>query len=63
MSAPVRLDAAFADAKGRADGCPGCDNTEPPRAAIPLDDGWRCAYLCADCGRAWTTDYPERSAP
>lgn len=50
------LAATFADAMGRADGCPAddCDNTQPPRAAIPWDGDWMTNYLCADCGRTWT---------
>lgn len=59
MSAPVRLDAAFADAMARADGCPDCDNTQPPRCAVPTDAGWMASHLCADCGTAWTNDYRE----
>ena len=41
------------------DGCPapGCTNTEAPTTCVPLTAGHRCAYLCTDCGRAWTTDY------
>ena len=61
MSAPHTLGDHLAWAMSRADGCPGCDNTEPPRAAIPIDNGWCCSYLCADCGRAWTTDYERTS--
>jgi len=60
VSAPVRLGDHLADAMARVDGCPNaCDNTEPPRAAIPINGGWRCSYLCAACGHAWVTDYRE----
>lgn len=54
---PVPLAECMAEPMSRVDGCPGCDNTELPRAYIDLDDGYRCSYLCSDCGRAWTTDY------
>lgn len=61
MGQLVPLRDIFAWAMAQADGCDtdGCDNVEPPRAAIPLDEGWRCAYLCNDCGRAWTTDWKD----
>lgn len=41
------------------DGCPapGCPNTEPETARVPIDGGFRAAYACSDCGRAWATDY------
>lgn len=46
--------------QARIDGCPECvTNTEPPRSVAPTDNGYRCAYLCGDCGHAWTTDYRE----
>lgn len=61
MSAPTPLGDLFAAAMSRADGCEGCDNTEPPRAAVPIDGGWMTSYLCSTCGRAWTTDYPEET--
>lgn len=42
------------------DGCPECVlNTEPPRSVTALEKGARAAYLCADCGHAWTTDWSE----
>lgn len=42
------------------DGCPACVlNTEPPRSTVRLEQGWRCAYLCTDCGHAWTTDWRD----
>lgn len=57
---PQRVGDPIVWAMSRADGCPDCINTEPPRAAIPLDAGaWRCSYLCTDCGRAWVTDWKE----
>lgn len=61
MTRPLTLGDIFAEAMSRTDGCPNCDsgNLEPPRAAIPLDDGWRCSYLCSDCGRAWVHDWKD----
>ena len=57
-SDPVAVADPLTRAMGRLDGCPNaCDNTEAPRAAYPLEDAWRCSYLCADCGHAWTTDW------
>ena len=42
------------------DGCPNCVlNHEPPLTSVDVDNGIRCAYLCSDCGHAWTTDYRE----
>jgi hypothetical protein len=50
------------EALGLADGCPNCvRNVEPPRSAVPVSNGWRCAYLCVDCGHAWTTDWAAES--
>lgn len=47
-------------AMSNVDGCPECvRNVEPPRSAVPVDQGWRCAYLCSSCGHAWTTDWRE----
>lgn len=44
------------------DGCPRCvQNTEQPKSAIEVENGWRCAYLCSDCGHAWTTDWAADS--
>lgn len=44
------------------DGCPECVlNTEPPRSSTLLDGAVRCAYLCSDCGHAWTTDWAAGS--
>lgn len=61
MSAPVSLGEMFADVMGRATGCPNarCENTEPPRAAVPTREGWMTSYLCSDCGSAWTTEWEE----
>ena len=59
MSAPIRLDAAFADAMARADGCPACDNTEPPRCAVPTDHGWMTSHVCTDCGHAWAATWKD----
>ena len=43
-----------------ADGCPECVyNVEPARSVTPLDRGNRAAYLCSDCGHAWTTDWKD----
>jgi len=56
---PVDLNAQFADAMSRADGCPTCDNTQPPDAAIPRGVGWLTHYECADCGRTWTADWKD----
>ncbi len=53
---PISLNALFADAMSRADGCP-CGNTQPPDAAIPRDDGWLTHHICDDCGRSWTVDW------
>jgi len=43
------------------DGCPDCDNVQPPRAACPgsLDDTFICSYECTDCGATWTRHYEE----
>lgn len=51
----------FAEAMGRADGCPDCDNTQPPDAAIPPfgNRGWTTHYICADCGARWTRDWKD----
>lgn len=47
-----------AEAMSHIDGCPNCvRNTEKPRASVQVTNGYRCAYLCGDCGHAWTTDY------
>lgn len=52
-----------AAAMSKVDGCPECVlNTEPPRSAVAVGNGWRCAYLCSDCGHAWTTDWAAESA-
>ena len=51
----------FAYAMSLADGCPECTNTQPPRAAIPIEGGWMCSYQCADCAHTWTTAYEERN--
>ena len=50
-----------ADVMGRATACPECPNTEPPRDAVETYGGWLVAYLCSDCGWAWTIDYPAVS--
>jgi len=40
------------------DGCPECVlNVEPPTSTVALTNGYRNAYLCSDCGHAWTTDW------
>lgn len=54
----TNLNAMFADAMGRADGCP-CGNTQPPDAAIPRDTGWITHYICDDCGRTWTAEWED----
>lgn len=42
------------------DGCPECVvNAELPKSVAPLTTGYRTAYLCADCGHAWTTDWKD----
>lgn len=47
-----------------ADGCPECvRNVEAPKSAVAVEGGWRTAYLCADCGHAWTTDWAEKALP
>jgi hypothetical protein len=46
-------------AMARADGCPECDNVEPPKSWGATDEGCRTAHLCADCGAAWTTDWKD----
>jgi hypothetical protein len=49
-------------AMGLVDGCPECvRNTEAPRSAVAVTGGWRTAYMCADCGHAWTTDWAEKA--
>lgn len=46
------------EAISAVDGCPECVlNVEPPRSTTTLTDGYRNAYLCSDCGHAWTTDW------
>lgn len=46
--------------ESRADGCPSCVvNVEPPRSVTTLAAGFRAAYLCNDCGHAWTTDWKD----
>lgn len=48
------------DLTARPDGCPACAlNVEPPRSTVPTANGHRAAYLCTDCGHAWTTDWME----
>ena len=39
------------------DVCPICGMTTWPRNTVPLDYGWRSAYL--RCGTAWYTDTEE----
>lgn len=49
-----------AAAMALVDGCPeACGNTEPPRSAVRTADGWFCAYVCSDCGAAWTTSWKD----
>lgn len=55
---PTILNAHFANAMGRADGCP-CGNTQPPDAAIPRETGWLTHHICDDCGRSWTVDWKD----
>lgn len=55
---PARVGDALTAAMSRVDACP-CGNTEPPRAAIPIDGGWRTSHLCGDCGRAWMADWKD----
>lgn len=44
----------------RLDGCPECVvNAELPKSTAALADGFRAAYLCTDCGHAWTTDWKD----
>lgn len=44
----------------RIDGCPECVyNTEAPRSVEPFTNGFNAAYLCTDCGHAWTTSWKE----
>ena len=48
---------AFTD---HVDGCPNCvANVEPPKSTAVGDDGALCAYLCSDCGHAWTTSWRD----
>lgn len=54
---PMRVGDVFAEWMSTADGC-ACGNHQPPSAALPHGDGFRCWYECADCGHAWTHDYP-----
>ena len=54
---PALVGDVIAEWMGTADGC-ACGNLQPPRAALPIDTGYRCSYLCADCGTAWLRDYP-----
>ena len=42
------------------DGCPECVyGTELPKSWAPTTDGYQTAYLCSDCGHAWTTDWKD----
>lgn len=60
-SAPPRASSPVeSDPLSWADGCPECVlNVEPPRSVVELTNGFRNAYLCSDCGHAWTTDWRE----
>jgi len=44
----------------RIDGCPGCPNIETPRTWAETPAGYLLAYLCADCGAAWTYETKEK---
>lgn len=44
----------------RIDGCPGCPNTETPRTWAETPAGYLLAYLCSDCGAAWTYETKEK---
>lgn len=51
----------YTERMSRVDGCPECVfNTEAPRCVVLLAIGYRCGYLCTDCGHAWTTDWRDR---
>lgn len=57
---PVGGAAVHAHPMSRLDGCPECVlNTELPKSTAPTDNGYRAAYLCNDCGHAWTTDWTD----
>ena len=58
---PVPLAETFTRWMSTVDGCPDCDNVQPPRAACPgsLDDTFICSYECTDCGATWTRHYEE----
>lgn len=61
ISEPTDINAMFADAMSRADGCitQGCHNVVPPRAATPRAVGWLLHYRCSDCGGTWTSNWNE----
>lgn len=54
------LATAWLDAISRVDGCPACPNTEPPKTWQPVPGGYFLAYLCSDCGAAWTHETKEK---
>lgn len=54
---PVLIRDELARWMSTADGCD-CGNLQPPDAALPIGDTYRCHYQCADCGNTWTRDYP-----
>jgi hypothetical protein len=59
-NSPTTCANGHAGAMSNVDGCPECvTNTEPPRSAVPVEGAWRCGYLCAACGHAWTTDWRD----
>lgn len=48
---------AFMD---HVDGCPQCVvNVEPPKSSVRRGDATLSAYLCSDCGHAWTTEWRD----
>ena len=54
--------AIWLDAISRIDGCPRpeCTNTEAPKSWAEVERGYLLAYLCADCGAAWTYETKEK---
>lgn len=59
-SPPSSLSDSLTAALARVDACPNaCLNTEAPRAAVPIAQGWMASYVCADCGRAWMTSWRD----
>jgi hypothetical protein len=57
---PAHPETANDSAMSLIDGCPECvHNTEPPKSAARVADGWFTAYSCSDCGHAWTTSWKD----